>query len=477
VIEDMTSGLKKEIGWRQLFSLAFGTIIGIGWVTVLGQWLVQAGSLGAILGFAGGGIVMIFVGLCYAEMASMFPVSGGEVAYSYEVYGLQTTFLTGWMLALTFIGVVAFEVISVGWIGSVVFPSLKGPLLYRISGDGVNLGSLLMALASGVGVSWLNYRGAKMAATFQYVAVWGLLLTSLIFITVGLVGGEASYLEPLFVRSKSGSVWLGVVGIFATAPFWYSGFDTIAQAMGEKKEGASLHLVGRVIVVAIVAAMLFYGLVIASTSMTMPRSELTALELPTAAAFQAAFRSPFLGKLVLMAGLLGLLTTLNAFFFAATRVLYALGQSRVLPPFFSTVHPVLGTPVGAVVFVAFLCMLLAFLGRSAIMPIVNSGSASLGLVFLLTCVGVLRLRRKQPQRVRPYRAPGLWMVIAGIAGSVLMLLIAIYLPYSAAEGRFPMEWTFILVWSAFGVVCWRAGKSIRQGISEPERRRLMLGEE
>ncbi len=472
----MSSELKKEIGLRQLFSLAFGTIIGIGWVTVLGQWLIQAGSMGAILGFTGGGIIMIFVGLCYGEMASMFPVSGGEVAYSYEVYGLQTTFLTGWMLALTFISVVAFEVISVGWITSVVFPSLKGPLLYTIQGDEVNLGSLLMALASGLGVTWLNYRGAKIAATFQDVAVWGLLSTSLVFITVGLVGGKAAHLEPLFARSQSGSIWIGVLAIFATAPFWYSGFDTIAQAMGEKDEGASLRLVGRVIVVAIVAAMLFYGLVIASTSMTLPRNQLTALELPTAGAFQAAFHSPFLGKLVLFAGLLGLLTTLNAFFFAATRVLYTLGECRIIPPFFRTVHPTLRTPVGATIFVSILSLLLAFLGRSAITPIVNSGSASLGFVFLLTCVGVLRLRKVQPQRVRPYRVPGLWMVFAGIAGSVFMLAISVYQPYVSARGRFPLEWTFFLLWTALGLLCWRAGRKIRTRVTEVERRRLILGE-
>ena len=120
------AGLKKELKLRQLFSLAFGTIIGVGWVTVLGKWLTQAGSLGAVIAFLAGGLVMIFIGLTYSEMAAMFPVSGGEVAYAYEAYGLKTSFMTGWLLSLTYIGVVVFEVISVGWVAGSLFPALEG---------------------------------------------------------------------------------------------------------------------------------------------------------------------------------------------------------------------------------------------------------------------------------------------------------------------------------------------------------------
>ncbi len=123
------ASLKKELKLRQLFSLAFGTIIGVGWVTVLGKWLTQAGSLGAVIAFLAGGLVMIFIGLTYSEMAAMFPVSGGEVAYAYEAYGLKTSFMTGWLLSLTYIGVVVFEVISVGWVAGSLFPALEGRVL------------------------------------------------------------------------------------------------------------------------------------------------------------------------------------------------------------------------------------------------------------------------------------------------------------------------------------------------------------
>src|SRR5206468_10315419 len=86
-------GLKKEIGAGEFFTLSFAAMVGIGWIVILGEWLRDGGPLGAIIAFllAGGG--MMLVGLCYAEMATMIPASGGEVAYAYEVFGLRSSFV------------------------------------------------------------------------------------------------------------------------------------------------------------------------------------------------------------------------------------------------------------------------------------------------------------------------------------------------------------------------------------------------
>ena len=470
------ASLKKELKLRQLFSLAFGTIIGVGWVTVLGKWLTQAGSLGAVIAFLAGGLVMIFIGLTYSEMAAMFPVSGGEVAYAYEAYGLKTSFMTGWLLSLTYIGVVVFEVISVGWVAGSLFPALEGHVLYSFLGDNVFLGSVLVGILGTLVLTFVNYRGAGMAATFQDLLVLGLLIVSAIFMAVGMMQGDTENLRPLFLEGTSTSWWGGVLAVFATAPFWYSGFDTIPQAMGEKAEGAPLHLVSRVVVLAIVVAAVFYAGVIIATSMVLPRSELTALDLPTAGAFTAAFGSPFWGRVVLFAGLLGLLSSWNAFFFAGSRVLYALGRSRVLPAFFGYVHPKYQTPTGAILFVTLLSLIGAFLGRSAILPIVNTGGLCLAAVFVLTCVGVFRLRKSQPDRPRPYRASSL-LITLGALGSFVMLVLSFLQPYWDESQRWPLEWTFLLVWGALGVLFWFMAAHIRNGISENERRVLMLDPE
>lgn len=69
------------------FSFAFGSMIGVGWVTGIGSWFVSAGPLGAIVAFGLAAIFMSLIGLCYAEVTSAIPVAGGEVAYAYKAFG------------------------------------------------------------------------------------------------------------------------------------------------------------------------------------------------------------------------------------------------------------------------------------------------------------------------------------------------------------------------------------------------------
>ena len=81
------SELRRSLGLVSFFALAFGSMIGVGWVTAMGSWLTQAGPAGAIVAFLGGGATMLLIGLCYAELTPMLPVAGGEVAYAYRAFG------------------------------------------------------------------------------------------------------------------------------------------------------------------------------------------------------------------------------------------------------------------------------------------------------------------------------------------------------------------------------------------------------
>ena len=98
---------------------------------MLGAWLSDAGSLGAMIAFLVGGLIMLPVALCYAEVAGMYPVSGGEVAYIYEMYGERLAFVAGWLLAFIYVATTSFEAISVGWVLSAMFPGIEGPTVER----------------------------------------------------------------------------------------------------------------------------------------------------------------------------------------------------------------------------------------------------------------------------------------------------------------------------------------------------------
>jgi amino acid transporter len=470
-----TSQLDKVINASQLFTLSFGTIIGVGWVVVLGLWLEEAGPLGAILGFVGGGLVILLVGLCYAEMATTFPVSGGEIAYAYELFGLKPCFLIGWFLALAYIGVSSYEAIALGWVTGALFPGIDGITLYTIQGEQVSLGSLLLGLGGMIIITFLNYRGVRAAARFQDIGTYGLLFFSLIFITVGLSKGHSSNLVPLFQHGPSGPSVGGIIAVFITAPFWFAGFNVIPQVMGEKAPRTPLTRVGHVILVSILVATSFYCLVILSASMTLPWQQLITLELPAASAFKHAFGSSALRNIVLVAALMGILTTWNAIFIASSRVLFTLGRARVVPGWFGYVHPVFRSPVVAILFAGIIGSLGTLLGRPGIVLVINVGSTCFVLAYLLTCLAVIRSRRKFPDKARPFRVPGggATATLAAIS-CVFMLVVSFYQPWMNAKGAFPREWAVFLGWSLLGVLFWLLAGKIRRQVKEHERRDLIL---
>lgn len=468
--------LGKRIKTRHLFSLAFGCIIGVGWMVVLGDWLRLAGPLGTLLACAGGTLVIIVVGLCYAELATMFPVSGGEVAYAYEIYGTKTSFTLGWFLAFPYVATISFEAIAAAWLLNTLFPGIEGAVLYTIQGEAIRLGSLILGLCGTIFLTRINYRGLKSAAVLQEIFTYGLLILSFVFIFAGLFWGKTSNLQPLFSESQTGPIFGGIFAVFVMMPFFFGGFNVIPQVMEEKSPGTSLRSAGNVILLSICAASVFYLLVILSSSMATSWKQLLTMELPAAGAFEAAFRSSLMARIVLLAGLCGIITTWNTVFISSSRIIFSLGRGRIIPSAFGKVHPVFGSPYVSIVFVGAIGSFGVFLGRSAIVTIINVSGVCFGLSFLLICLGVVKLKRSKPLQHRPYSVPGgLPTAVFGVISAFFILFLALYQPYVRSGGSFPMEWAILLGWGLIGVLFWIFARKIRNQVSEKQRRELILG--
>jgi len=140
--------------------------------------------------------------------------------------------------------------------------------------------------------------------------------------------------------------------------------------------------------------------------MTAPWRSIIAAELPTAAAFSSAFESQLLVRLVVVAGLIGLLTSWNGFFLAGSRVPFSLGRGHIIHASFGQTHPRFGTPTNAVLFSGLVTFLSARLGRGAILAFVDVGSFCIALAFLRVALSLIQLRKKFPHLERPYRMPG-----------------------------------------------------------------------
>ncbi|MEM9809797.1 MAG: APC family permease, partial [Pseudomonadota bacterium] len=432
--------LKKEVSLRQLFALGFGSIIGVGWITVMGAWIAGAGAFGTVLAFALGAIVVILIALCYAEMATRFPATGGEIVYVHEVFGLRSSFLIGWLLAIGYTSVVIFEVISVGWIMGALFPPLTGPTLYSIGDSQVTLGGLLAGVVGMVVIAWFNIRGAKSAAMLQEVMSFVLIVLTIAFCTFAFINGDPTNFEPAFVLSLDGLILPGILSILITVPFWFSGFDVIPQAMGEKAEGAPMTGVPVVLVLSVVAAALFYIAVILAASIAMPRAELLAADLPVAEAMTAAFGSTIGGKIVLFAGLMGLITGWNSFTYGAARVLFALGRAKIIFSVFGKLDEKRRTPAKAIMFISVLGIVGSFFGRSAIMPVVDTGAFAFISVYAAVCIAALwHGFSKKPLPKGAFVAPG-GLVLRLLAVFVTLALAgyAFYHPLHMADGSMPL---------------------------------------
>lgn len=454
--------LARELGAFQFFAIAFGAVVGAGWAVVLGDWLRQAGPMGAMLGLASGGFVVVLIGLCYGEIATLIPVSGGEVAYALEVFGERASFLTGWLLAFTYVVVAAFEAISIGWIVAALVPGLEGPTVYHVIGGDVHAGSLALGLCGMVVLTALNYRGARAAARLQDGLIVAVLILAAIFIVAGVSRGRVTNLQPLFQRAPSGSIWPGVFGLFMTASFWFGGFNVGPQAMEEAASKTRLSRIALTIVASIVVGIVFKVLVILAASMSAPWQDLVRAPVPVAAAFKSAFGSAAVANLVLVTALCGLLGTWNSVLLAAARTLYALGRAGYIAPAFGAVHTRYRSPGFAVLFSGGVAALGTLLGRNAIEPIVDAAASCLAVAYLLTCFAVIRLRRTAPALPRPFRVPGgvvtAWIATAGAAFS---LGLSLYEPYAASAGRVPLEWLLLGCWLALGLVFWTAARAYR----------------
>src|SRR5690606_29587526 len=104
----------------QLFALAFGSIIGSSWVVLLGDWFHLAGPAGALIGFAAGGLVMMLISACYAELTARMPEAGGEFVYSLHVFGPKVAFIVGWFFTLCLLAITVFEAIALSWMVQVL---------------------------------------------------------------------------------------------------------------------------------------------------------------------------------------------------------------------------------------------------------------------------------------------------------------------------------------------------------------------
>jgi len=442
---------------------------------VAGDWLVRGGPLGAILAFIIGGFLITTIGLCYAELTPAIPVAGGTVAFGYKAFGSGVSFLAAWFLSFGYIFICPFEAVAIGWLIEYLIPGLKSQTLYTVGTYQVSLVSVVGGVVLSLFIIGLNYRGIKYAARLQTVSTVLMILCAVVFTVVAVWKGSLSNMLPLFAREGTNWPALGsIIGVLGVVPFFMSGFDTIPQTAEESKNNANLQNLGKAVIISIISASLFYAVVAMDIAVCMPWKETIKLELPTATVFRVGFGYQWAAQLVIFTALLGLITSFNGFFLAATRVLFSTGRGGLLPHKLGVTSKKYQTPKNAILFVSLITLAGPFIGRSSLLPIINVTSLALVCGWFIACLSAVRLRKIHPEMKRPYKVKSRIVLYFGlmISGALILLLV---LPGSPAQLKWPGEYLILAGWLLLGFIGYRWRKA-KKDMSDEERAFQILGD-
>lgn len=466
--------LQKTLNMKDVLALAFGTMIGWGWIMLAGSWVGNAGTMGAILAFLLGGVMSIFVGLTYAELTPALPLAGGELVFSYRAMGYNAAWFTGWMITLAYLGVAAWEgpalANALGFLFAGLLPDLG--VLYELQGSEVTGMFLLIGSVGAIIMTALNYRGAKASAIFQTTATIAMAIGGIAFFFTGAATGDLENLQPMFTDGN------GLVAVILAVPAMFVGFDVIPQAAEEMN--IPLGKIGKVMIIAICMAAGWYIIMIVGTALSTPGDVLMGYvndpdAVPVANCFAYALGSPVFGKLMIIAAMCGILTSWNGFIVGASRVIFSMARAKMLPSIFAKVHPKYGSPVTAVLLVGIITILSPLLGKSALGWFVNAAAFGTVIAYFMVSLSFIILQKKEPGLERPFKvkAP---MVIGIAAVAVALFMTSLYLPLYSPTPLQPIEWCLVGGWIILGIILFIANKMSANGkTSKEETEYLMFG--
>ena len=429
--------LARKLRVVDYFTLGWGAMVGVGWLVVMDDWLLRGGVLGAILGFAIGGTLLLPIGYVYGKLVAKIPEAAGEVAYTATVFPQVISFATGWMMVLAYFIVCPWEAVAIGRIGGYIFPGLDSMPLYTIAGRPVYLPHLLIGLALTALITLLNYRGIRLSATFQNWTAFGTLGLFVIFVSFGIAKGSTANFPPLFTHGT----FVSIVLVAQIVPYFMTGYEAVGKGAEEASEGFRSADFLKAIWMAIIVGMLFYTIVIAAVGYVAPWRELTGERFMTAVAFQRAVGSRWIVSVILTTALLSLFKVFNGNFIAATRLLFAMGRRGLVMPAVSQIHPTNQTPSVAIVWIGVATGLCMFLGDAILVPVTEVGSVASALGWLAACAAYYQMRPAAGQRLVAL------ISVALCIGMVLMKILPV------VPGHFSgYEWLALGVWIVVGVV-------------------------
>jgi basic amino acid/polyamine antiporter, APA family len=429
---------------RDILALGIGTIIGVGWIVAVSGWIVRSGPAGAAIAFMLGALIVSLVSRCYGEAAERFPERGGELRVALAVFGPTAAFATGCALLAAYLTAIVFEVAALGWIlGEVGAGVGIGPRIV------IGVVVLLQALAV-AGNTWVNARGAAASSGAQNALTLVKIVGIGLIVAAGILSGHTAHLAPPFDALPGESPVSAMAAITISTPFWFAGFNVIAQATPDRAATTTLRQVANTITGSVLICGLLYAAIIFAVGALVPRARLQSLPFPAADAVAIATGQDALKWVVLLISGVGILAAWNGMTFAVVRIYQGLAASDLPPGMHRrTDAPTLSRRGLAATIVAALAGIIV--GRPAMEPAIAASAICMSAVFAVVCFAILRLRlQSQPAR----RWSSLLVPAGGVLLSLALVIMAAILPAVQAHGV-PVEWQLLGPAALVAAIIWR----------------------
>ena len=447
------AGLRRVLGPWGLIALGVGVIIGAGLFSVTGIVAGEHTGPAIVLSFAIAAVACAFAGLCYAEFASMLPISGSAYTYSYFTMGELVAWIIGWDLVLEY--AVAAMAVSVSW---------SRYFCVMLSGFGIHLPAAFVACPADGGVfnlpaallvvvlSLILVRGTKGSSRFNDFMVVLKLAVVVAFIAIGLRYVSSDNLTP-FIPENTGVFgeygWSGVLRGAAIVFFAYIGFDAVSTAAQETinpRRNMPIGILGSLLLCTLLYmlfAFVMTGVVdyhaYIGTDSIAPAATAVAHMGPVGADGVVTPAFPWLNRGIIFAILLGYASVVLVMLMGQSRVFFSMSKDGLLPPVFSHLHSRFHTPARS----NLLFMVVIATCSGLVPPGVAGEMTSIGTLFAfaLVCLGVIVVRRTQPDAPRSFKTPLVpYIPAAGVVCCVAMML---FLPADT--------WIRLVMWMVLGI--------------------------
>lgn len=445
-------GLKRHLGWFQLSVIGIGAIIGAGIFVITGKAAAEYAGPAIVLSFVLAAIICIFAGLCYAELSSLIPISGGSYSYAYVSLGELPAWFIGW--SITGQCLLSSSTVAAGWSGYLksflkdwgiyISPHLGSAPFdhdvavgWSLTGAYLNVPAMLLVLFIGA----LITIGIKAAAHFNSIMVVIKLSTIVLFIILGIPHIQVENWTP-FIPENTGIFgefgWSGIARAAGLLFFAYIGFDTVSTLAQDAKNPQTdlprgiLGSLGVCTIAYILVAAVLTGIV---------SYKLLGVPDPMSVALDKLGPSYFwLATIIKIAILSGLASVVLVQILGQTRIFLAIGKDGLIPKSFSKIDKRTKTPLTATAVTTLTTMVL-----TGLFPVEILGqlvSMMTLLIFTIVCLGVWVLRYTHPEFKRPFKVPFVpWVPLLGILACAGQMLV---LPGTT--------WLQMILWSIIGLI-------------------------